>query len=204
MTHAYRSFIELESKEREGEDWTREYVARGSRILVMAPHGGWIEPFTAELAAVVAGNDLSLYAFHGLKERGNAVLHLTSHRFDEPLALRAVSSAIWVVAVHGERSRSDRFVMVGGLWEPFRRRMEAAFHEAGFSVRDPRKGLEGADPRNICNRGQSGVGGQLEISEGLRHHLREDSASLRRFTSAVRRALFETEAEMMEGRSLER
>jgi phage replication-related protein YjqB (UPF0714/DUF867 family) len=162
----------------------------------MAPHGGWIEPFTAELAGLVAGNDLSYYAFQGLKEKGNAALHLTSHRFDEPLALRAASSAHWIVALHGERSRHECFVMVGGLWEPFRLRIVAALVQSGFGVREPRPGLEGADPMNICNRGQAGVGGQLEISEALRDRLREDPESLLRFTTAVRGVLFETEAEM--------
>lgn len=201
MTHAYRSFSELESNEREGADWVREYEDRGSRILVMAPHGGWIEPFTAELARLVAGSEFSFYAFHGLKDHGNAALHITSHRFDEPLALQAATSAHWVVALHGERSRHESFVMVGGLWEPFRRRVAEALSETGFGLMAPRKGLEGADPGNICNRGRAGVGGQLEISEGLRHHLREEPESLGRFIAAVRKALFETEAEMMRGGS---
>ncbi len=116
MADTYKSFQELKAQEREGEDWTREYISRGSRILVMAPHGGWIEPFTSELARAVAGNDLSLYTFQGLKERGNESLHLTSHRFDEPLGLRAASAAHWVLAIHGERSPDRPFVMVGGLW----------------------------------------------------------------------------------------
>ena len=55
MVDTYRSFSELRECEREGEDWAREYVDRGSLLLVMAPHGGWIEPFTAELARAIAG-----------------------------------------------------------------------------------------------------------------------------------------------------
>ena len=199
MADAYQSFQELESKEREGEDWAREYIDRGSRILVMAPHGGWIEPFTAELARTVAGNDLSLYTFQGLKESGNEKLHLTSHRFDEPLAQQAVSSALWVLAIHGERSPDRSFVMVGGLWGTFRKRLAEAFTDAGISVEGPRQGLGGANPRNICNRGQSGAGGQLEISEGLRRALRVDQEGLRRFVELVRGVLFQVESEVITG-----
>jgi len=199
MPDAYRNFQELESKEREGEDWTREYVNRGSRILVMAPHGGWIEPFTSELGYSVAANDMSFYTFRGLKDQGNKRLHLTSHRFDEPLALQASASALWVLAIHGERSQGRRFVMVGGLWEPFRRLMVPAFTEAGIVVEDARRGLGGVRSTNICNRSQSGAGGQLEISEGLRNVLREDPEEFRRFVELVRGVLFQAEAEAMTG-----
>jgi phage replication-related protein YjqB (UPF0714/DUF867 family) len=197
MTDTYRSFGELATSEREGEDWTREYVDRGSRILVMAPHGGWIEPFTAELARAVAGNDMSFYAFQGLKDRENSRLHLTSHRFDEPLALRAVSSAQWVLAIHGEKSSEESFVMVGGLWDGFRERMTAACREAGIRVERPRDGLGGVNPYNICNRGESGIGGQLEISEGLRDNLRTNPEIFRKFVELVREVLLNVEAATM-------
>jgi phage replication-related protein YjqB (UPF0714/DUF867 family) len=161
----------------------------------MAPHGGWIEPFTAELARAVAGNDMSFYAFQGLKDQGNSRLHLTSHRFDEPLAIQAVSSASWVLAIHGERSSDESFVMVGGLWEGFRERMVATFDAAGIRVEEPRDGLGGVNPENICNRGASGTGGQLELSEGLRKTLRGNPATLQRFVEMVRGVLADAEAD---------
>lgn len=195
MADLYDSFRELQAREREGEDWIREYVCRGSRILVMAPHGGWIEPMTAELARAFAANDLSYYAFQGLKDGGNEDLHITSHRFDEPLALRAASSARWVLAVHGEKTSDRSFVMVGGLWERFRERMESALREAGVPVEGPRVGLEGSHPENICNRGESGAGAQLEISEDLRRRLRRDPDELLRFVEVVREVLRELEAD---------
>ena len=199
MPDTYQNFAELESQEREGEDWTREYINRGSRILIMAPHGGWIEPYTAELARAVAGNDLSLYTFQGLKKKGNEKLHLTSHRFDEPLAKRAAASALWVLAIHGERSPDRSFVMVGGLWDSCREGLGEAFEKAGIAVVGPRHGLGGVNPGNICNRGQSGTGGQLELSEGLRRVLRKDPEELRRFIELVRGILFQVEREMIPG-----
>lgn len=201
MTDTYDSFQALAAREREGEDWDREYVNRKSTILVMAPHGGWIEPFTAELAQAIAGNDLSFYAFRGLKDGGNQELHLTSTRFDEPLGLQATASAQWVLAIHGERSSDRRFVMVGGLLEPFRERMVQAFLEGGIEVEGPRRGLGGVGTSNICNRGRWGAGGQLEISEGLRKALRRDVEELRRFVELVRGVLFEVEEEVMRGGS---
>ncbi len=90
VADTYGNFRELAGAEKEGEAWTREYLDRGSRILVMAPHGGWIEPFTSELAEAVAGPDLSFYTFRAVMRGENQRLHLTSHRFDDPLALKAV------------------------------------------------------------------------------------------------------------------
>lgn len=195
MADIYQSFHELASCEREGEDWTREHMDRGSRILVMAPHGGWIEPQTTELARAVAGDTYSLYTFQGTKPSGNQALHLTSHRFDEPLALEAVEKAESVLCFHGERTRTQPFVMVGGLWERMRFGLLDALDAAGFLVEVPKPGLMGEHPRNLCNRGRLGAGGQLEISEGLRTLLRQEPVEMDRFVRAVRGVLREFEEE---------
>ena len=189
VADTYGNFRELAAAEKEGEAWTREYLDRGSRILVMAPHGGWIEPFTSELAEAVAGPDLSFYTFRALKRGENQRLHLTSHRFDDPLALKAVDRARRVLAIHGEASRDEAFVMVGGGWEEGAEVLRGSLSEAGFAIRRPRKGLAGRHPTNICNMGRLGPGVQLEISEALRRELREDSASMRRFVEVVRRGI---------------
>jgi phage replication-related protein YjqB (UPF0714/DUF867 family) len=185
VTDAYRNFQELQAHEVEGEDWVREYHPRGTRILVMAPHGGEIEAFTTELAREIAGEEFSFYCFEGLKPRGNKALHLTSHRFDEPLASRAVSEAGAVLAIHGERSLEGAFIMVGGLWGRLKDDLSPALNRTGFELRDPRPGLTGENPGNICNRGRLGKGGQLELSGGLRGSLRGDSGRRKLFTSAV-------------------
>ncbi|MGW8267279.1 MAG: poly-gamma-glutamate hydrolase family protein [Longimicrobiales bacterium] len=186
MTDTYRCFRELQESEREGEDWALERVDRGSRILLLAPHGGWIEPLTTELAKAIAGAEFSFYSFVGLKSGGNERLHLTSHRFDEPLALEAVARADRVLAIHGERSRHGAFVMVGGRWDEMRAALCSALRGAGFRVLEPREGLGGRHRRNICNRGRLGGGGQLELSEGLRRQLREEAAVQEAFVSTVR------------------
>jgi phage replication-related protein YjqB (UPF0714/DUF867 family) len=191
---SYRSFAELAEHEVEGNDWVRFYRNRGSRLLVMAPHGGWIEPSTTELAQAIAGEEFSFYTFQGLKRGGNQALHLTSHRFDEPVALAAVSQADQVVAIHGERS-SEALVMVGGGGAELRKAVAGALGDAGFSVVESRPGLGGMNPGNICNRGLLGGGIQLEISEGLRAQLRENPQDQALFVDSVRKVLLEAESE---------
>jgi phage replication-related protein YjqB (UPF0714/DUF867 family) len=193
MPDTYRNFRELQDSEREGEDWARTLVDRGSRILVLAPHGGWIEPLTAELARAVAGREFSFYSFLGLKDDGNEHLHLTSHRFDEPLAVEAVGKADRALAIHGERSRHGAFVMVGGRWDDLRETLSGVLECAGFRVREPREGLGGRHRRNICNRCRLGAGGQLELSEGLRMQFRQDAKRREVFVKAVRGVLLEFE-----------
>lgn len=189
----YRSFRELEEAEREGEAWARDHENRGSRILVMAPHGGWIEPLTTEVALAVAGSDFSFYSFRGTREGGNARLHITGHRFDEPVALGAAAGADQVLAIHGERTLDRAFVMVGGRCDELRAGLEEALAEAGIPIRKPREGLDGRHRRNICNRGRLGTGGQLELSEGLRAQFRQETALQAIFVRAVRGVLIPLE-----------
>lgn len=44
-------------------------------------------------------------------------------------------------------------------------------------------------PLNICNRGRSGAGAQLEITRGVRDALKADKACLDAFAGAVQRAI---------------
>jgi phage replication-related protein YjqB (UPF0714/DUF867 family) len=189
LADTYRSFDELRANEVEDSDWSREYQPRGSTILVMAPHGGWIEPHTTELARSIAGDTFSFYTFQGLKGGGNQALHITSHRFDEPVAMAAVGEADHVVAIHGERSRHEAFVMVGGAERGLAAAVAESLADLGFKVSPPRPGLGGLNPRNICNRGRQGAGIQLELSEGLRQRLRDRPAMEVKFVEGVRKVL---------------
>jgi len=53
---------------------------------------------------LIAGSDFSLYAFRGIKEKDNKKLHITSHHFDEPMALEMASKSETVLAIHGEKN----------------------------------------------------------------------------------------------------
>jgi len=185
---SYTSFKELADHEVEGQDYRIRIELRDARVLVMAPHGGKIEPTTAEIAVAIAGDDYSFYCFEGLKT-DNRPLHIESQLFDEPRALEAVEKAEVVITVHGQIDQIEEFVMIGGLNESLRSEITQQLEEVGFQTRPPTEGLAGTDPMNICNRGKSKQGVQLEVSRKVRDLLRNDKDRLRKFTEAVRSAI---------------
>ncbi len=189
MVKAYRSFGELSERQREGQDYRIETCLTGHRVLVMAPHGGQIEPGTTEIAEEIARDDFSFYSFEGIKPDGNGVLHIESHLFDEPRALEAVRRAEIVLTVHGQAGNVDEFVMLGGLNPGLKSEIERELNRSGFGTLKPTEGLRAMNGRNICNRGRSGMGAQLEVSRGLRDLLRADKDRLRKFADAVRRGI---------------
>lgn len=165
----YDNFAALQAAEGAGA-YRIVALARGTDVAVIAPHGGGIERGTSELAHAIAGGELTLYIFEGRKSKGNKeALHITSHKFDEPQGLATVATATRVLAIHGESDKQAAVVYLGGrdeaLGATLRQHLEAAGFAVGTHV-DP--GLQGADRNNICNRGQSGAGVQLELSEALR------------------------------------
>lgn len=138
-----------------------------TRVLIMAPHGGCIEPGTSEIARVLAGNNYSLYCFEGLNCKAENNLHLTSTFFDEPVALKLTHKVDTIVAIHGYRSQKHQ-VEVGGLDTGLQQRLVSALTDAGFNAVVGSHGLAGVHPNNICNRGRTSMGVQLEISDALR------------------------------------
>jgi phage replication-related protein YjqB (UPF0714/DUF867 family) len=189
MNSTYSTFRMMARHEREGRDFRIRTVLRPSNCLVMAPHGGKIEPVTAEIAEAIAAGDHSFYTLEGLKSSGNDSLHLASHCFDEPRALHAITRADVVLAVHGQNDARERYVMIGGLNAGLAGSVRRYLARAGFQVRPPTAGLRGVHPANICNRGRAGRGIQLEISRGLREALRRDVTQLEAFAAAVRQAV---------------
>jgi phage replication-related protein YjqB (UPF0714/DUF867 family) len=190
LADRYRNFADLAASEVDGVDYRIRFVDRPSSILVMAPHGGCIEPTTSEIAAAIAGDDHVLYRFEGLKpERPHADLHLTSRHYDEPQAVAAVAKADIVIVVHGRQDREDpATVWLGGGNRPLRIAMGQSLIAAGFSAITGGHPLRGDDPANICNRGRH-HGVQLEVPRGLRDALGQDTEQLARFATAVRGAL---------------
>jgi phage replication-related protein YjqB (UPF0714/DUF867 family) len=194
----YRNFLQLGNHEVKGVDYSIR-TRSASGVLVLAPHGGGIELGTSELAEAIAANDHSLYLFEGLKRTGNDVLHITSSNFDEPTCLEMVKQAERVVTIHGEAS-TDAVVFIGGLENVGIERMIASLTSSDFVVERPDKPhLKGHAQTNVCNRGRSGAGVQLEITEGLRRMFfralsprserQHNTSEFVRFVSAVRQAL---------------
>lgn len=192
----YKTFQELADHEQ--GHYCIEVRPASSSTLILAPHGGGIEPGTSELAWAVAGGEYSLYIFEGIKPTGNGDLHITSSRFDEPQCLSMLQCAERVVTLHGE-DRDEEVVFVGGLDEAAIARFEACLSAAGFHVLPPdRPHLHGRDPMNVCNRGRAGSGVQLEITNGLRRRFftslssrigrQHRTMTFSDFVSAVRKA----------------
>ena len=66
----YTNIAELKQNEREDEDYTILYRELTSKIAIMAPHGGGIEPGTIDIADNLAGCDFAFYAlFDNLGDR---------------------------------------------------------------------------------------------------------------------------------------
>jgi len=189
MASSYTSFKELAEHEKEGQDYRIKIELKDPRVLIMAPHGGKIEPTTGEIAEAIAGNAYSSYVFEGLKTHGNGILHIESHLFDEPRALEAVKKAEVVITVHGQIDQKEEFVMTGGLNESLRSRIKQQLEATGFQTRPPTEGLMGTDPMNICNRGKSKRGVQLEVSRKARDLLRNDRHRLGVFAEAIMKAI---------------
>jgi phage replication-related protein YjqB (UPF0714/DUF867 family) len=61
--------------------------------------------------------------------------------------------------------------------------------DAGFEARFDAQRYPGLDPMNICNRGQSRRGVQLELPRSLRDRLAAEPDQLAQFSVAVRAAL---------------
>jgi len=185
----YRTFKEFTAHEVEGTDYRINYIDRGSKILVIAPHGGKIESYTTDIANLIAGKDFSFYSFMGIKTRNNKILHIPSHRFDEEKALKAVEKAETVIAIHGHENKKNGFVMIGGLDKELLARLKQDLKKIGFDIRLPAHALGGIAPDNICNRGRSGKGVQLEISKKLRLHLESNVALRKSFVQTIRYVL---------------
>ena len=165
-----RDYGHLEQHYEEGVDFAVHVTIRErSRVAVIAPHGGRIEGRTSEIARLIAGEEHRLYLFEGLRTTGDNFdcLHLASHRFDEPRALDLIAHCDTVVAVHGYAAPGPD-VLLGGLNERLKVEIAQALTEIGFSCLIEGHRFPGRHPRNICNRGRSGEGVQLELSEGLR------------------------------------
>ncbi len=198
----YCNFVELEAREL-AANYRIIACPRPSPIAVIAPHGGGIEPGTSELAAAIAGQEFSLYCFEGRKSDGNEALHITSTRFDEPQCLAIVAASQVVLAVHGS-AEQEEIVHVGGRDSRLARRLCDALNAAGFAAQlDNTADHPGRLEANICNRGRSGRGCQLEISNGLRRTLfaglkrqqrKHQTEHFHKFVAAVRAVLLEKDA----------
>ncbi len=190
MADRFANFEQLRQSKVESRDYHICVRLTPSSVLIMAPHGGKIEPGTSELANMIARDNLSFYSFAGIQRGNNYTdLHITSTNFDEPRAIEATSHADIVVSIHGHSDETRSFLIIGGLHEDLSTALRHALEEAGFSIERERPGLAGASNRNICNRGRTGRGIQFEISRALRDELLGDEELKSSFVNRVRQVI---------------
>ena len=191
MTDRYRSFAELAKDMTLGRDYRIKWEERlKSKFLIVAPHGGKIEKGTSELARAIAGDELSFYLFEGLRKTDNRALHITSHRFDEPSALRLADNADTVIGIHGRQNgNSKETTYLGGLNASLAKSIEQSLLEFGFRAEVAGHKYPATNPQNICNKGRSHAGAQLELPMRLRSMLLETEELMNRFSAAIRTAL---------------
>ena len=168
MADTYKNFKELSHVEKEDIDFKILTENVKSRIAIIAPHGGGIEPGTSEIAKAISNGKYNCYCFEGIKNRKNKdLLHITSTNFDEPECIAVCQSSDTVVAIHGADD-DDYIVFVGGLNKELKIAMIEKLKIAGFKAKEDTTGHSGLDIGNLCNKGVMGKGLQLEISNGLR------------------------------------
>lgn len=188
MADRYCSFDDLAANERLGIDYQIRVKDRGTPSVVLAPHGGWIEPETSEIAEAIAGTSFSFYAFEALKKGPHSSFHITSHRFDEPQCLNLVGKSLTAVAIHGRRNEGKEAVWLGGRAIAIRDAIGSSLRDAGFEA-VPNERLPGLDRANVCNRTLSGQGVQLELPRSLRGRLVNEANALKAFCEAVSNAI---------------
>lgn len=156
--------------------------------LLIAPHGGGIEPGTSDIMrAVVETGGWAWYEFAGFLRQGNKdALHIASTHFDEPTLTAMLPQTGFVLAFHGSSDAAEPLVYVGGKWTLGRQTVigsiNSAWREHGIRAVDALETeaaahLRGLDDSNITNRGKRGEGVQLEFSRGARNLLFPPDAS---------------------------
>lgn len=186
MTDTYSNFEELAAAEKEGADFEIVVVKRvPPRVAVIAPLAGGIEPRTGPIAKEIAGREFSFYCFRGSKKKGNHDLHITSHHFDEPRCLSLINDHEWVVAIHGCEKDGDH-VFLSGLDKRLITDLEAEFSRVGIVVETSGHKYAAALVNNICNRGKSNAGVQIELSLSFRN-----GDQVPAFVKAIRTVLLE-------------
>ena len=185
----YKDFNDLTQHEVLNIDYKLSIRDTGSPVTIIAPHGGKIEPRTSDIVKNIAREGYNYYCFEGIKERNNGRLHLTSHRFDEPKAIQIISKSRVVIAIHA-CTGSDGMVYAGGLNKALTNRIAWELEVRGISVRKGHSRFQGLNPKNICNRGATQKGVQLEIMRDLR----DDLKKVHVISDAIRAALIKNQS----------
>jgi phage replication-related protein YjqB (UPF0714/DUF867 family) len=191
MADKYKCFALLEACEVRGIDYDVQIQQRDSPVVIIAPHGGRIELHTTLIAEKTAGSQYNFYSFIGLKQAHPfEFLHITSTHFDEPCCLALIAKCDVVIAIHGRKDRDDPdTISMGGLDISLRMAIAGNLRASGFAAGAASGRLAGGKAENICNRGRSKMGVQLELPLTLRKSLQAEPNRMSKFAQAVSAAI---------------
>lgn len=146
--------------------------------MVMAIHGGGIEPGTSEIALATAGYHPAtltpssdgaglhdFWLFEGLLSSRNSRLHVTATHYDEPIATELVQNARRCISLHGcTDEQANGKIQIGGADFELRSIVLEELTAAGIDAEITTDcDLRGEHPDNIANKTKIGGCAQLEI-----------------------------------------
>jgi phage replication-related protein YjqB (UPF0714/DUF867 family) len=158
----FASLPALMSQLSENEDYVIRSLKRRSKVTIISPHGGYIEPGTSAIAEAVAGRTFNFFDFQGLQVERPWELHVTSTKFRHPTLEELLSGSTHAVSIHGMGKVDSWNIWLGGLNTSMKTRVAQSLVEEGFSVLTEFPKYKGADPRNVVNLVPS-KGVQLEL-----------------------------------------
>ncbi|MEB7434496.1 poly-gamma-glutamate hydrolase family protein [Staphylococcus pasteuri] len=167
----YKSMTQLEKSTKEGVDWKKETSNKGSKVLIVAPHGGNIEQGTSELTKLLAQQGgYDYFSFEGIRNSNNTQLHVTSTHYDDPTLNKMVKGRTANISIHGAKG-DDQIVFLGGVKSKLRDAIQLQLRSRGFTVKVPPEYLGGLNNQNFINKNQNSTGIQLELTTALRKAL---------------------------------
>ncbi len=157
-----------------------------SKYAIFAIHGGGIEVGTSQIAKSIARDNFSLY----IKEGKDYSEHVTSILFTDIKANELLAKIETIISIHGLKDKSKSYVMIGGLDIELTSKIEDSLIGDGFIIEQPPESLDGDNKNNICNKGKSLKGVQIEISRKLREDLYRNKELMLKFSEAIRNPLY--------------
>ncbi len=164
-----------------------------SRVAIVAPQAGALEPLTGELARVIATGTSRIYRAFGKTPAETDRLQVLSSRLDEPWQRTVLNGARTAISIHSCGSEEEALTLIGGSNRPLVAAIRGRLEKAGFAVMESPAQPAGVDPDNIFNGVPEGAV-QLELTRRLREDLRSGrlrKSQLQRYARAIREALAE-------------
>lgn len=164
----YQSMTQLENETVEGVDWKKDTRDNGTKVLIVAPHGGNIEQGTTEATKALAkkGN-YDYFSFEAIRPKNNTELHVTSTHYDDPTLNQMIKNRTATISIHGAAG-TDQIIYLGGPPSTLRDEMETQLKSSGFTVMAPLDYIGGVKKNNFINREENNTGVQLELTTALR------------------------------------